>query len=72
MYLVASGGNPGLMPSTVNNPQLSLMTALGSCGTLSASTNISVNELTTVAAVWSLYPYMTSYAGVGSGSSDAE
>src|SRR5580693_6047513 len=55
VYIVASGGNPGLPPGT-NNGALSLMAALGPCGNLSASTFIIINELTTVAAVYSLAP----------------
>jgi len=68
LYVVATGGNSGY----TNNPQLSLMTALGACSTISSTTNISINELTTVAAVWALtnyqntYSFMTSYAKVGS------
>ena len=71
VYLVAKGGNPGLLPSTTNNPQLTLMAAFGSCSNLSSTTNITVNELTTVAAVWALSEYMNSYSAVGSGASDS-
>jgi trimeric autotransporter adhesin len=45
--------------------------ALGSCGSLGSTTTIFVNELTTVAAVWPLAPFMSSYSAIGSGSSDA-
>jgi len=71
VYLVANGGNPGLSPSSTNNPQLTLMAALGSCSTLATTPFITVNELTTVAAVWALSGYMSSYAAVASGTSDA-
>jgi trimeric autotransporter adhesin len=54
-----------------NNTALAMMAALGPCGNLTASTVIMVNELTTVAAVWPLAPFMSSYSSVGSGSSDA-
>jgi len=70
VYLTATGGNPGL-PAGMTNPQLALMAALGSCGSLGSSTTINVNELTTVAAVWPLAPFMSSYSAIGSGSSDA-
>jgi hypothetical protein len=70
VYLVASGGNPGLAPNT-NNTALSMMAALGPCGNLSASTFIFVNELTTVAAVYALAPYMTSPSAIGSAPADA-
>jgi hypothetical protein len=70
VYIVASGGNPGLPPGT-NNGALSLMAALGPCGNLSASTFIIINELTTVAGVYSLAPYMTSPSAIGSAPGDA-
>jgi hypothetical protein len=70
VYLVASGGNPGLTPGT-NNAALSMLAALGPCGNLSASTFIFVNELTTVAAVYALAPYMTSPSAIGSAPGDA-
>jgi streptogramin lyase len=70
VYLVAMGGNPGLL-GDVNNPQLALMAALGPCGTLPSVSNIIVNEVTTVAAVWALAPFMTSYDHVGTSSGNA-
>jgi hypothetical protein len=68
VYIVATGGNPGL-PS--NNPQISLMAALGPCASLSASTYIVINELTTVGAVYPLAAFMTSPSAIGSGTTDA-
>ena len=70
VYITATGGNPGLADGT-NNAALALMAALGSCGNLNSSTFINVNELTTVAAVWSLAPFMSSYANIGSSASNA-
>jgi trimeric autotransporter adhesin len=70
VYIVATGGNPGLASGT-NNAAISLMAALGSCGNLTASTYIFINELTTLAAVYSLAPYMASASAVGSSSTDA-
>src|SRR5579875_1144686 len=70
VYLTATGGNPGLAAGT-NNSTLALMAALGPCGNLSPSTFISLNELTTVAAVYALAPYMTSLSAVGSESGSA-
>jgi len=69
VYMVATGGNPGLASGKLN-PQLALMAVLGQCGHLTATTNVTINELTTVASVWSLAPYMSSPDAVGSGSSD--
>jgi streptogramin lyase len=62
MYLVATGGNPGLGAGT-NNTALALMAALGSCGNLNSSTHIVINELTTVAAVYALAPFMATNSG---------
>jgi hypothetical protein len=70
VYIVASGGNPGL-PAGTNNAALSMMAALGPCGNLSPSTLIFIDELTTVAAVYALAPYMTSPSAIGSASGDA-
>ena len=70
VYIVASGGNPGLAAGTTN-ATISLMAALGSCGSLTASTPIVINEPTTVAAVYELAPYMNSTSAIGSAGSDA-
>jgi hypothetical protein len=67
VYLTATGGNPG---GASTNADLSMMTAIGLCSSLTPSTFISVNEITTIAAVYALAPYMTSVAAIGSGSSD--
>jgi len=67
VYLVATGGNPGAGV----NANVAQMTALGPCSNLTSGTFIFVNELTTVAGVAALAPYMTSFSAVGSGSSDA-
>lgn len=70
VYLLATGGNPG-MTSGTNNTALALMAALGPCNGLSSSTYITLNEITTVGSVAALLPYMTGATNVGSGSSDA-
>jgi hypothetical protein len=86
VYLVATGGNPSLSgvpgvsvhnnarpaagPSFYNS-NLAMIAALGDCGSLSGSTNIIINEVTTVAAVWALAPFMTAYDHVGTSSGNA-
>ena len=65
VYLVATGGSPG---SGITNAQIALMAAIGTCGSLTSSTFININELTTVAAVYALAPYMASYSAISSGS----
>lgn len=63
LYIVVTGGNPGLAPGT-NNAALGLMTALGSCSlhggqyTLDPNSFISINEVTTVASVYALAGFM--------------
>jgi streptogramin lyase len=71
VYVVAAGGNPGLSPSGIYNAALVLMAALGPCNNLSSSTNVVVNEVTTVAAAWALAPFMSSYANVGSSATNS-
>jgi len=63
LYIVATGGNPGLTPGT-NNAAIVLMTALGPCTlygsqyTLNPNSFIFINEATTVASVYALSPFM--------------
>ncbi len=69
VYLVATGGNPGLAAGT-NNSVLAMMTALGPCGSLGSTT--SINELTTVASVFALAQFMSAGANVGTSSTNAQ
>ena len=69
VYVVASGGNPGL-PSGAANPALKLTAMLGSCNSLSNLTSITVNEATTIGSVWPLAAFMTSPSHLGSASND--
>lgn len=64
VYLVITGGNPGMAAGT-NNAALGLMGLLGYCGDLTPSSFFVINELTTVAAVWSMSPFMLDYAHIG-------
>ena len=63
LYIVATGGNPGLSTPT-NNTSLALMAALGPCSlhgsqyTLDPNAFISINEVTTVASVYALAGFM--------------
>jgi hypothetical protein len=70
LYLVATGGNPGLVSGT-NNQALSLMTLLGACSRLSSTAVYPVNEVTTVGSVWPLSSYMASAAQLGSSPGDS-
>ncbi|HEV2577598.1 MAG TPA: hypothetical protein VGU25_10340 [Acidobacteriaceae bacterium] len=70
VYLVATQGNPGL-GSGGNNPALAMMAALGNCGNLSPSQFIWINEVTTVAAAWSLAPFAQDIAHIGASSTNS-
>jgi hypothetical protein len=67
LYIVATGGNPGLASGT-NNSALAEMTALGPCSlhggqyTLDPNAFIMINEVTTVASVYALAAFMGSDA----------
>ena len=69
VYLLATGGNPGLSGSQTN-PNLALMAALGQCpasGTLATALPVvSINEVTTVASVYALSGFMTDLTHVSS------
>jgi len=72
VYIVSSGGNPGLMAGT-NNTALVLMTGLGDCGSLNSGTFININEVTTAASVFALAPFMTGGpTAVGSSSTNSQ
>jgi hypothetical protein len=66
-YLVGTGGQPiaavGSTPA-VTNPNLALMVGLGKCSTIAANF-IDMNEVTTVATVWALSPFMTDATHIG-------
>jgi hypothetical protein len=66
MYVVALGGNPG---GGANN-EIGLMAALGDCASLTSSGSISVNEVTTIASVFALAPFMSGYAELGTSSTN--
>ena len=68
VYVVASGGNPGLASGT-NNTGLALMAALGACGNLTAASRVALNELTTAGSVQALAQFMASGGGVNVGTS---
>ena len=64
VYLVVTGGNPGLAAGTANTA-ISMLAVLGTCGTLTASTHVVINELTTVAGVEALKPFMADGTHIG-------
>jgi DNA-binding beta-propeller fold protein YncE len=68
VYLVGTGGMPY---STVTNANLALMVGLGTCGGTDLNNFIDVNELTTVASVWALAPFMTGITNIGTSPTNA-
>jgi hypothetical protein len=69
VYLVGLGGNAGAGP----NSNIVLMTAPGSCATLqanAATTFLNIDEVTTVASVYSLAPYISSPQALGAPTTD--
>jgi hypothetical protein len=71
VYIVATGGSAG---SGTNNA-IAMMTALGSCATLLANastTMIAINEVTTVASVYSLAAFMNGVQALGSDASNTQ
>lgn len=70
VYIVSQGGNPGL-PAGQTNSAITLIAALGDCGSLSSSTYITINEVTTAAAAWSLAQFAGPNAGIGSSATNA-
>jgi hypothetical protein len=82
VYITATGGSPTATNGSVGpiNANLVMLTALGPCDQLSASTFITINEVTTVAAVNALHNFVgfvsstsnaSSYSHIGSSASDA-
>ena len=59
VYLTATGGNPGLTDPTTNNNALVLIAAIGNCGNLASISNLDIDEVTTVAAVYALAPFIS-------------
>jgi hypothetical protein len=70
LYITATGGNPG-MGSGVNNTAIVLVAALGPCSGIGASTDINLDEMTTVAAAYALAPFMADAAHVGGSGANA-
>lgn len=68
VYLVGTGGHP---TPTLTNNNLAMMVGLGTCGGTYLNSFINVNELTTVATVWALSPFMAGVANIGSSPTNA-
>ncbi len=71
VYLLATGGNPGLSAG-LENPSISLMANLGSCGDLPKVSFATINEVTTVGSIWPLAAYARSASQIGFGNMDVQ
>jgi hypothetical protein len=67
IYMTATGGSIGTNPA---NSAISLISAIGSCASLSPTTYTYINELTTAAAVWALAPFTGSISSIGASSTN--
>jgi hypothetical protein len=63
LYLVATGGNPGLAPGT-NNTALIMTSVAGQCNNLFGS-SFDIDEVSTVATEFALSGFSTSYLNLG-------
>ena len=71
VYILAIGGNPGPANGT-GNAALAMMAGLGTCSTLlSTYPSLVINEVTTVASVWTLRPFMADAFHLGSSATNA-
>ncbi len=64
VYLVATGGNPGLGGS-VNNSDIVLTASLGLCSNLTSSTYVVINEFSTVGMAYLVAPFMRDATHIG-------
>jgi hypothetical protein len=64
LYVVARGGSPG-STAVPPNVAIALLTVLGACNQIAASTQIVVNEATSVAATYALAQFLSYGANIG-------
>ena len=73
LYLVATGGNPGLSTAggPVNNAKLALTAVVGTCGGTYLASSFNINEVTTVATEYALAGFATDSLHIGSSSTNS-
>ena len=69
LYVVVRGGKPGVVSAAVNDAA-ALLTVLGACNQIAASSQIVVNEVTTVAAMYALSQFFSTGANLGASSTN--
>jgi streptogramin lyase len=68
LYLVSSGGT--VSGASTANPDAMLMTAIGPCSSVTASTKVMIDEATTVASIEALAQFYSSAGGIGASSTN--
>ena len=69
-YLVVRGGKPSAAATSANNA-IAFLTAAGACNQITASSQVVVNEVTTVASAYALSQFLSAGANLGSTSTNA-
>jgi hypothetical protein len=69
VYLVGRGGSTG--SASASNSGLTMMAALGDCGSITSSTAVVMDEVTTAAAAWALNQFLGSNAAIGASATNA-
>jgi NHL repeat len=69
VYLVGRGGNAS--GALGDNAAITMMAALGDCSSVTSSTTVLMNEVTTAASAWALDQFIGSGASVGASSTNA-
>jgi len=70
VYVVARGGRPGGAAPSANSA-VAILTVLGACNQIAASSQIVVNEATTVAATYALSQFLSSGAILGASATNS-
>lgn len=69
VYLVGRGGS--VSASSGDNPAITMMAALGDCGSVTSSTAVIMNEVTTAASAWALEQFIGTGINAGASSTNA-
>jgi len=69
VYLVGQGGNGSA--GLGDNSAVTMMAALGDCGSLTSSTTVVMNEVTTAASVWALDQFIGPAGDIGASATNA-
>ncbi len=71
LYIIARGGKPGAAATSANSAT-TLLTVLGPCNQIVASSQIVVNEVTTVAAAYALSQFLSAGANMGASATNGK